>query len=201
MIRLEERPVPEPGPGYARVRLLACGICGTDLHFFHAGFWPEGHVAGHEMFGEVDETGDAVTGFASGDRVAIEPIEACGKCPACLADRANICPEVRLYGIHAPGGFAEAICAPQERLFRVPDGVDDAIAALAEPLAVALHGVRRGHLEAQPAPLAPARSGSARATRIRRSWPWCSAPRVCCPKRRRLPSPWPPSATRRPSTW
>jgi threonine dehydrogenase-like Zn-dependent dehydrogenase len=143
---LESRDLPEPAPGEARVRVLACGICGTDLHFSGAGFWPKGHVAGHEMFGEVDALGDGARGVSVGDRVAIEPIAACGACPACRAGRANICPRVRLLGIHVPGGFAEAVCAPAERLFRVAPEVEPAIAALAEPVAVAVHGVRRGGL-------------------------------------------------------
>jgi threonine dehydrogenase-like Zn-dependent dehydrogenase len=142
-LAIESRELPEPDAGQARVRLLACGICGTDLHCFHGGLWPAGHVPGHEMFGEVDALGEGVRDLAPGERVAIEPIEACGTCPACRAGRANICPQTRLYGIHAPGGFAEAICAPAERLFRVPDRVPPEIAALAEPMAVALHGVRR----------------------------------------------------------
>ena len=82
-LRVEQRELPEPAPGYARVRLLACGICGTDLHFFHGGFWPPGHVPGHEMFGEVDAVGEGVRDVSVGDPVAIEPIEACGTCPAC----------------------------------------------------------------------------------------------------------------------
>lgn len=146
-LRVEERELPEPGPGFARVRLLACGICGTDLHFFHAGFWPQGHVPGHEMFGEVDAVGDGVRDVSVGERVAIEPIEACGTCPACRQGRGNICPQTRLYGIHAPGGFSEALCAPQERLFRLSSELPPEIAALAEPIAVAVHGVRRGRLE------------------------------------------------------
>ena len=141
---LEQRDLTEPAPGFARVRVLACGICGTDLHFVGAGFWPKGHVGGHEIFGEVDALGDGVTRVAVGDRVAVEPLLACGACPACRAGRGNICPRVRLLGIHVPGGFAEAICAPAERLFPVAAEVAPAIAALAEPLAVAVHGVRRG---------------------------------------------------------
>lgn len=144
---IEERPLPEPAPGQVRVRLLACGICGTDLHFLHAGLWPDGHVPGHEMFGRVDAISDGVTGLSPGQRVAIEPIEACGRCPACQAGRGNICPQTRLYGIHAPGGFADAVCAPAERLFPVADEVPTAVGALAEPMAVAVHGVRRGALE------------------------------------------------------
>jgi threonine dehydrogenase-like Zn-dependent dehydrogenase len=143
---LEERDLPEPGPGFARVRVLACGICGTDLHFSGAGFWPKGHVGGHEMHGEVDALGEGATGVSAGDRVAIEPVHGCGACPACRAGRANICPRVRILGISAPGGFAEAVCAPAERLYRVAPEVPPAIGALAEPMAVAVHGVRKGGL-------------------------------------------------------
>lgn len=143
-LALESRALPEPEPGQARVRLLACGICGTDLHFHHAGLWAPGHVPGHEMFGEVDALGEGAAGVAIGDRVAVEPILACGRCELCRAGRGNVCPETRLYGIHLPGGFADAICVPSERLFPVADAVPPEIAALAEPVAVAIHGVRRG---------------------------------------------------------
>ena len=70
-LAVASRELPEPAPGFARVRVLACGICGTDLHFHHAGLWAPGHVPGHEMFGEVDALGDGVTNVAPGDRVAV----------------------------------------------------------------------------------------------------------------------------------
>jgi L-iditol 2-dehydrogenase len=140
---------PEPSPGEARVRLRACGICGTDLFLHGAGLFPDGHVPGHEMFGEVDALGDGVEGLASWDPVAVEPLWACGRCDVCRSGRPNICPDVQLYGIHRPGGFAEAICVPSERLFPVPRDLDPALAALCEPTAVAIHGVRRGRLEAR----------------------------------------------------
>lgn len=145
-LRIETRARPEPAAGEALVRLRACGICGTDLHFHSAGFWPEGHVPGHEMFGEVEALGEGVTGLSPGDPVAIEPISACGRCDLCRAGRANVCPDTKLFGIHLPGGFAEAISVPAERLFPVPRDLDPALAALAEPMAVAIHGLRRGQL-------------------------------------------------------
>ena len=73
---IESCPRPEPAVGEARVRLRACGICGTDLHFHRNGFWPDGRVPGHEMFGEVDSLGDGVRDLAVGEPVAIEPIAA-----------------------------------------------------------------------------------------------------------------------------
>jgi len=145
-LRIERLPRPEPAVGEARVRLRACGICGTDLHFHQAGVWPDGHVPGHEMFGEVDALGDGVVGLAVGDPVAIEPISACGRCELCRAGRGNVCPETKLFGVHLPGGFAEAISLPAERLFRVPRDLAPELAALTEPTAVAIHGLRRGGL-------------------------------------------------------
>jgi threonine dehydrogenase-like Zn-dependent dehydrogenase len=145
-LRIESRPRPEPAPGEALVRLRACGICGTDLHFHQIGFWPEGHLPGHEMFGEVEALGDGATGVSVGDPVAIEPIRACGRCEPCRAGRGNICPEAKLFGIHLPGGFAEAIALPCKRLFPVPRELAPELAALAEPAAVAIHGLRRGGL-------------------------------------------------------
>jgi threonine dehydrogenase-like Zn-dependent dehydrogenase len=144
--RIQRLPRPEPAPGEALVRLRACGICGTDLHFHQMGFWPDGHRPGHEMFGEVEALGDGASGVSVGDPVAIEPISACGRCEPCRAGRGNICPQAKLFGIHLPGGFAEAIALPAERLFRVPRDLSPELAALAEPTAVAIHGLRRGGL-------------------------------------------------------
>jgi threonine dehydrogenase-like Zn-dependent dehydrogenase len=142
--RLERR---SPAPGEVRVRLRVCGICGTDLSFHGAGLFADGHVPGHEMFGEIDLVGDGVEHLAPGDPVAIEPLSACGVCDVCLGGRPNICRDVQLFGIHRAGGFAESICVPAERAFPVPRDLDPALAALCEPTAVAIHGIRRGGLE------------------------------------------------------
>jgi threonine dehydrogenase-like Zn-dependent dehydrogenase len=143
---LESQPRPEPGPGEARVRMLACGICGSDLHFHHAGLFADGHVPGHEMLGEVDALTDAATGIAVGETVAIEPLLACGSCPSCRAGRPGICPELQIYGIHRPGGLAEFVCVPERCLYRVPSRLPTEIAAMAEPMAVAWHGVAQSGL-------------------------------------------------------
>ena len=147
-LELGRRPRPEPGPGEARVRLLACGVCGTDLHFFHGGLWPDGHTPGHEAMGEVESLGDGVTGLATGDRVAVEPLLPCGRCATCRAGLYNVCPTLRLCGIHVPGGFAEYLCMPVERLHPVSSDLAPEIAALAEPIAVGVHGLRRVGLAA-----------------------------------------------------
>ncbi len=116
--------VPEPAPGDVRVRLLACGICGSDLHFFHAGLFAPGATPGHEMAGEIDALGDGVSGLARGERVAIEPFRTCGSCSECLAGQPVRCPALRIYGIHCGGGLAEFVCVQAQRAFRVPADLD-----------------------------------------------------------------------------
>jgi len=146
-IEVDAVPVPEPGAGEARVRVGACGICGSDLHLFEAGGLAPGLVPGHEMMGVVDAVGPGVSGVAPGARVAVEPFRTCGACPACRAGRGNLCPEAKLLGVHAPGGLAEYVVAPTDRLFPVPVDLADPVAALAEPLAVSVHGLRRAAFE------------------------------------------------------
>ncbi len=143
-----EVPQPDPGPGEVRVRIEACGICGSDLHFFRDDLMPPGHTPGHEMSGVVDALGDAVEGFHEGQRIVVEPIRSCGACSYCRGGRDNLCRDFQVHGIHRQGGFAEFLVVPAKRLYPIADGVGPAVAALAEPLAVSLHGLRRGGFEA-----------------------------------------------------
>jgi L-iditol 2-dehydrogenase len=124
---------PVPGPGEALVRIEAATTCGTDVKT-----WRRGHPLvtsyparfGHEMAGVREDTGERVL---VGDSVA------CGRCRFCAAGRAQICSEPRwLFG-----GFAELMTAPEEALHAVPDGLDPAGAAMAEPLAAAVHAIAR----------------------------------------------------------
>src|SRR5262245_3038247 len=147
-IEIARVPVPEPESGEIRVRLLACGICGSDLHFHHAGLWPPGATPGHEMAGEVDALGDGVQGLARGDRIAVEPLHACGVCAECLAGQPVRCPALQIHGIHRAGGLAEFVCVQASRAFPVPADLDPGLAALSEPMAVVVHGLRRGGLRA-----------------------------------------------------
>ncbi len=142
-------PRPEPEAGELRVRLEACGICGTDLHLYHANLMAPGHTPGHEMVGRVDALGPGTRGPAVGTRVAVEPVRYCGRCGDCLAGRTSVCREFRIHGVHLPGGFAQYTVVPAKAAFPVSEEASAAVAALAEPLAVAIHGVRRGGLEKQ----------------------------------------------------
>jgi len=103
-IDVNRRPVQAPEPGYVRVRVEACGVCGSDLHFFALGPIVPGNTPGHEIAGRVDELGDGVEGFATGDPVVIEPLVSCGRCEYCLAGRDAICPALQFMGVHRHGG-------------------------------------------------------------------------------------------------
>jgi threonine dehydrogenase-like Zn-dependent dehydrogenase len=87
-----------------------------------------------------------VNGFAKGDRVAIEPLRTCGACDECLAGQPVRCRELKILGIHCGGGLAEFVSVQSHRAFRVPADLDPRVAALAEPMAVVVHGLRRGGL-------------------------------------------------------
>lgn len=143
-LALERLPVPEPGPGEVRLRVRACGICGSDIHLLPIGYLGDSVVPGHEMTGVVDALGDGVAGVAPGDFASVEPLRSCGRCAACGRGQHALCRELRILGIHVNGGFAEYAVVPANRLFPVPADLPGPLAALAEPMAVVVHGLRRG---------------------------------------------------------
>jgi 2-desacetyl-2-hydroxyethyl bacteriochlorophyllide A dehydrogenase len=143
-LEVEERPVPRPGPADVLVEVSHCGVCGSDLHFVLEGWGRPGSVGGHEYAGRVVDTGAEVTGWRVGDAVVGGPRPACGRCPACVARRPSLCADRDAPGAGGPdGAFARYVQAPAGALVPVPPGLDLRTAALAEPLAVALHAIDR----------------------------------------------------------
>jgi L-idonate 5-dehydrogenase len=153
-LRVAELPLPEPGPGQALVAVRYGGVCGSDLHYFkHGGVGDfrlrEPMVLGHEVVGTVVAHGSPDTsGPAVGTAVAVHPATPCGACPECLDGRRNVCRDTRYLGSaarfpHVQGGFAAQVVVPAEQLRPLPEGLQLRRAALAEPLSVALHAVRR----------------------------------------------------------
>jgi (R,R)-butanediol dehydrogenase/meso-butanediol dehydrogenase/diacetyl reductase len=141
-LRFETVPVPAlAGPHDVRVRVLAAGICGSDLHNFRTGQWISRLpvTPGHEFAGVVIESADA--SFAPGDIVVADSRAFCGGCAACQAGRFNLCENLGFVGEVCDGGFAEQTVLPAHGLYHVPHGIPPAIAALSEPLAVALHAI------------------------------------------------------------
>src|SRR5204862_5001789 len=102
-----------------------------------------GVVLGHEFVGRVVEIGSDVAGLGLGDRVVSGAGISCGRCPWCLRSRTNLCAEYRTLGLQVNGGLAEYVTSPSVICRRVPDACDDDAAAMAQPLAVALHALSR----------------------------------------------------------
>lgn len=161
-IRVEEIANPTPGKGEVKVKVAWTGICGSDLHEYLAGpiFVPvdEDHplshdkapiTMGHEYCGTVSELGEGVTGLEVGDCVAIEPIFACGDCPACLEGKYNLCDSLGFVGLSGGhGGFASHSVVPARMAHKMPDDLSMEQGALVEPAAVALHAVRLSKIKA-----------------------------------------------------
>jgi len=144
-VAVEEVPRPAPPEGWALVDVDFAGICGTDLHIC-AGEHPRAQaplVLGHEVVGRLR---GAAGGLPDGAPVAVEPLLSCGTCPPCRAGRPHVCERLRLIGIDVPGGVAEQVAVPVERLVALPEGLDARRAAFAEPLAVCVHAVRRAQV-------------------------------------------------------
>lgn len=148
-LSIQQIPDPVAGPADIVVDVTDCGICGSDLHSYLEGaFVAPGQVMGHEFSGVVVEAGSDVVGVKVGDRITANPLTMCGRCPRCLEGSTHLC-EVGLsasvaYGL--PGAFAEFVRVPNVvvggNVFVIPDNVDDSSAAMAEPLAVALHAAK-----------------------------------------------------------
>ncbi|MBK3642501.1 L-idonate 5-dehydrogenase [Streptomyces sp. MBT33] len=157
-LRVEELPVPEPGPGQALVAVRYGGVCGSDLHYWkHGGVGDfrlrEPMLLGHEVVGTVLGYGTpspagAGPGPVPGTAVAVHPATPCGACPECVRGRRNICRDTRYLGSaarfpHVQGGFAAQVVVAADQLRPLPAGLEPRRAALAEPLSVALHAVHR----------------------------------------------------------
>jgi (R,R)-butanediol dehydrogenase / meso-butanediol dehydrogenase / diacetyl reductase len=149
-IRIEQVAEPEPGPGDVLVEVSRNGICGSDLHTYlgsgAASLHLPGIVLGHEFAGTVRAVGRDIDDLAIGAVVAIAPIEWCGECAPCRAGEVNLCRRGGIYGgfrLPLHGGLAPLVSVSRRAAYEVPESLDAVSAALAEPVAVAVHAVRR----------------------------------------------------------
>ena len=139
-MEVRETAAPEPGAGDVVLDVSFCGICGSDMHAYH-GKDPRRvppMILGHEAIGI------ARSGRHQGKRVAVNPLMVCSSCPYCLCGRDNLCPERELIGMRLPGAYAEQVAVADDNLYPVADALSSEDAALAEPLACAVHAVRLG---------------------------------------------------------
>ncbi len=143
-LRLDELPLRDPRPGEVRIRPDAAGICGTDLHIFRGELSATRPVVlGHEVAGRVDAVGAGVKNVREGDLVTVQPNTSCGVCRYCREGREHLCPDLRAYGVHLDGGFAEALVVTARAVYPLPKGVGAGIGCFAEPLACCIHGMDR----------------------------------------------------------
>jgi L-iditol 2-dehydrogenase len=153
-VEMEVQPLGEQG---LLLKVLACGVCGSDARMYFRG--PTSRydlpiVLGHEFTGEVVDRGQEVQGYEIGDWVTVAPLVPCMRCAACSHGQDNLCQEAELFGVHLPGGFAELLHVPGQMVevggvVKVPMGTGHRAAALTEILACCLHGLRQvGGVEA-----------------------------------------------------
>jgi 2-desacetyl-2-hydroxyethyl bacteriochlorophyllide A dehydrogenase len=142
-LRIVDLPEPQPAEDEVLIRVMASGICGTDIHIFrgeYMGDYPM--IPGHEFSGVVEAVGPLVTRFRPGDRVAVEPNIACDNCEACLNNRQNFCQNWTAVGVSRPGGMSQYTTAPEKAVFDIgPLSFEQA--AFVEPLSCVLHGLER----------------------------------------------------------
>ncbi|UVI30705.1 zinc-dependent alcohol dehydrogenase [Paenibacillus spongiae] len=142
--------IPELGPLDVLIKVKVAGICGSDIHTYKGlhPFRKPPVIIGHEIAGEVVQVGEAVTKFAPGDRVTVEPQTGCGTCDYCLSGKVNYCENRGAPGIGSwYGAMAEYFAAPEQTVFKLLDGMDYEQGVLVEPFAVGVHAVRKAGIQ------------------------------------------------------
>jgi 2-desacetyl-2-hydroxyethyl bacteriochlorophyllide A dehydrogenase len=145
-----EVPKPALSDGEALLRVKYIGICGTDIHVLNGHHATATYpvIPGHEFVGELAEIkGRGAADFRIGDLVVAQEIESCGRCDACAKGEDNVCKQLRIIGVHTDGGFAQYVKVPTRKMYQIPPDLDLELAALTEPLAVAVHDVRQSGLK------------------------------------------------------
>jgi L-iditol 2-dehydrogenase len=144
-LRVDDVPVPEPGHDEVLVRVHACGICASDIHYFVHGrigihVVREPMILGHELAGEVVAVGRDVVSLSEGTRVAVEPGVTCGRCRMCKSGRYNLCPDVRFYATPpVQGAMSEYALIRADCAHPLPSSVSYERGALCEPVSVGIH--------------------------------------------------------------
>lgn len=152
ILDIREVPVPELKPGQVKVKIKACGICGSDAHLVIHGTLKCKHfprIPGHESSGIIEEVGENVSRFQKGDRVVIAAGTSCGVCSYCKAGYENLCKDVGVFGFDRDGGFAEYNIVEERYLYSLPDTIPfDQGAILADAVSTPYHAIRyRGNIQ------------------------------------------------------
>lgn len=146
-LTIEEMPAPEPREGEVVLRVAACGLCHTDLHYLDHGvatFKAPPIILGHEAAGTVARLGPGVTGFTGGERVLAPSVWACGRCRFCRAGRENLCTDLVMPGNHTHGAFAEFLAVPAKELVRLPPDLPlERACVIADAVSTPYHAVKQ----------------------------------------------------------
>ena len=151
-IRIEERPVPKPGPREVLIEIKAVGVCGSDVHYYEHGrigsyVVRQPLILGHESAGVIVDVGEGVGRERIGQRVAIEPGVPDGVCRQCRTGHYNLCPNVRFFGTPPiDGAFTNYVTILSDFAYALPDQMSDEEGALIEPLSVGLWACRKAKL-------------------------------------------------------
>ena len=144
-LRIEDIEKPKAGAGEVLIKVMACGICGTDVHIFHgdegAAPTPAGTVLGHEFAGVVEEIGDGVKGVVVGDRVCVDPNKLCNECYYCKSGIGHFCEDMIGIRTTVNGGFSEYCVVPESQVYKIADTTTFEMAAMTEPVACCVHGI------------------------------------------------------------
>ena len=138
---------PKPGVKECLVKVLACGICGTDRHIYH-GEYPSAKpvILGHEFGGVIEEVGSN-SKFKVGQVVSVDPNIVCGTCPDCVAERTAFCPDLTALGVNINGGLAEYVLTPDSQIYPVKADLNPLHLAFIEPLACSIRGLDLANLK------------------------------------------------------
>jgi len=145
-----EVPVPQPGDEEVLIKVHWASICGTDIHIYLGEFkdrvtYPR--ILGHEFSGVVVSAGKSVANLKEGDRVVVDPIIWCSRCPACLNGQNNVCSNLGLIGIETDGAFAEYTVADSSKVFKLPDNISTRDGSLVELYSLGVHSARKALIE------------------------------------------------------
>jgi 6-hydroxycyclohex-1-ene-1-carbonyl-CoA dehydrogenase len=145
-LTVEDVPIPKIRPDEVLVRVVACGVCHTDLHYIDHGvptFKPPPLVLGHECSGMITEIGSEVKQWQVGDRVLLPAVLSCGSCQMCRLGRENICQRMIMFGNHVDGAYAEYVVAPAKDIFLLPEEIPLAEGSIiADALSTPYHAVK-----------------------------------------------------------
>ncbi len=147
---LRETPLKDPQAGEVLVRVAGCGLCGSDLHAYRAsaGYeWVKPPVIlGHEISGWVEFAPPEVSDFKAGEPVSVIGIQGCGICSFCRSADTHLCPDRKVIGLDFDGGMAPLVWVHRRHLIRLPAAIDPVLAAMIEPLSVAVHALAKVRL-------------------------------------------------------